>query len=104
MPDYDYKCEEHGYFEQAHSIADRDKGVCPTCDGPAKKVMLSAPKLMVEAMADNGFPGALHTSGDRMTKRHQQAGQYHTSTKEQAAANADHETNLHKDMGITSAQ
>jgi hypothetical protein len=38
---------------------------------------------MIEAMADAGFPGAFHTSGDRMEKRHRQSGQYHTQTKAQ---------------------
>lgn len=40
-------------------------------------MILSAPRPLVEAMADAGCPGAMHTSGDRMTKRHYDAGQYH---------------------------
>jgi len=32
---------------------------------------------MIEKMADAGFPGAFITSGDRMTKRHKEAGQDH---------------------------
>ena len=103
MPDYDYKCEEHGYFEQFNKMVDNAKGNCPTCGATSKHVILSAPKLMVESMADNGFPGALHTSGDRMTKRHTKAGQYHTSTKGQEEANAAHEKGLHQDATVTPA-
>lgn len=103
MPNYDYKCEEHGYFEQTHSIAERDTGTCPTCNASAKKVLLSAPRLLVEQMADAGFPGALHTSGDRMTKKHTQAGQYHTASKsKQAELNAGEADRL-KDISVTPA-
>jgi putative FmdB family regulatory protein len=79
MPIYDYKCEEHGYFEQKNSMADRAKGVCPTCKSAAKQVILGAPKPLIEAMADAGCPGAFETSGNRMTKRHKEAGQYDNS-------------------------
>lgn len=79
MPLYDYKCEEHGYFTQKNAMVDHAKGVCPTCDNPSKQVILSAPGLDIEAMADIGMPGAFETSGDRMTKRHKEAGQYDNS-------------------------
>lgn len=85
MPLYDYKCPEHGYFEQKNSMDDRAKGVCPTCGAASKQVILSAPAPMIEAMADAGFPGAFHTSGDRLTKRHRKAGQYHNSSNDAAA-------------------
>lgn len=88
MPTYDYKCEEHGYFAQENRMADHAKGVCPTCKEPAKQVILSAPRPLIEAMADAGLPGALHTSGDRMEKRHREAGAYHTATKAQEESNA----------------
>lgn len=87
MPLYDYKCSEHGYFEQQKSIAEGDTGDCPTCGLPSKKVILRAPRPLIEAMADAGCPGAFMTSGDRIEKRHRQSGQYHTETPSQARAN-----------------
>lgn len=83
MPMYDYKCEEHGYFSQKNSMDDHAKGECPTCGGDAKQVILSAPRPLIEKMADAGCPGAFHTSGDRIEKRHRAAGQYHVATAEQ---------------------
>lgn len=85
MPLYDYKCSEHGYFEQKNSMADHAKGECPTCGEACPQVILTAPAPMIEAMADAGFPGAFHTSGDRITKRHRNAGQYHTPSSDAAA-------------------
>lgn len=87
MPTYDYRCAEHGYFEARNSIADRAEGYCPTCGSKAKLVILQAPAPMIEAMADAGFPGAFHTSGDRLEKRHRAEGQYHTESRKQAAQN-----------------
>lgn len=85
MPFYDYACDEcEKYFEQMNSMANHAEGKCPTCGSKSRQVMLQAPPLMVEAMADAGFPGAFHTSGDRMTKRNRAAGQYHTQTAGQA--------------------
>lgn len=84
MPLYEYKCAACGYFEQIRPMADHAKGNCPTCGEVCRQVMRSAPPLMIEAMADAGFPGAFHTSGDRLEKRHRSAGQYHTQTKGQA--------------------
>jgi putative FmdB family regulatory protein len=78
MPRYDYKCEEHGYFEQKNYMADHAKGVCPTCGKASKQVLRGAPTLDIEGMADAGCPGAFETSGNRMTKRHREAGQHHT--------------------------
>lgn len=79
MPRYDYRCSEHGDFEMQNRMADHDKGVCPTCGEPAKQVLLSAPSLDTEAMADIGMPGAFQKSGDRMTERHKKAGQYNNT-------------------------
>lgn len=76
---YDYECKEHGYFELRQSMKDHAKGICPTCGSECKQVILSAPGLDIEAMADIGMPGAFKVSGDRMTERHKRAGQYHTS-------------------------
>lgn len=85
MPLYDYKCSEHGYFEQKNSMDERAEGTCPTCGSKSKLVILRAPAPMIEAMADAGCPGAFHTSGDRITKRHRKAGQYHTPSSDAAA-------------------
>lgn len=85
MPMYDYECPDHGYFEQKNTMDDRAKGECPTCAKSCKQVILSAPRPLVEKMADAGCPGAFHTSGDRMTKRHYDAGQYHRDSDNVAA-------------------
>jgi len=66
-------------------MADHAKGVCPTCGAASKQVILKAPAPMIEAMADAGFPGAFHTSGDRLTKKHRKAGQYHNPSSDVAA-------------------
>jgi putative FmdB family regulatory protein len=75
MPMYDYRCTEHGDFVQKNRMKDHAKGTCPTCGSDSKQVIKSAPRPLIEAMADAGCPGAFMTSGDRMTKRHRQAGQ-----------------------------
>jgi len=75
MPTYDYKCEEHGYFELVQPMIQHAKGVCPTCLADCKQVLKRAPTLDIEGMADAGCPGAFELSGDRMTKRHRSAGQ-----------------------------
>ena len=79
MPRYDYRCDDHGIFELQQRMKDHAKGVCPTCGSECKQVITSAPGLDTEAMADVGMPGAFHKSGDRMTKRHKQAGQYNNT-------------------------
>lgn len=79
MPTYQYKCSEHGYFEQQNSMKDHAKGNCPTCGSDSKQVILTAPAPMIEMMADAGFPGAFETSGNRLEKKHRAAGQYHNT-------------------------
>ncbi len=73
MPRYDYKCPEHGYFECRQRVEDHAWAMCVKCTKPAKQVVLQAPGLDIEAMADCGMPGAFERSGDRMTKRHRDA-------------------------------
>jgi|VirMetMinimDraft_7_1064189.scaffolds.fasta_scaffold280761_2 putative FmdB family regulatory protein len=75
MPTYDYKCKEHGYFEKQQRMVDHASAECPQCGDQSVQVMTRAPGLDIEAMADVGMPGAFHTSGDRITKRHKDAGQ-----------------------------
>jgi putative FmdB family regulatory protein len=75
MPRYDYKCEEHGYFELKQSMKDHARGDCPTCGSECKQVVRTAPTLDIEAMARIGMPGAFEAVGDRITKRHLNAGQ-----------------------------
>ena len=77
MPTYDYRCPEDGDFTLIQSMKDHAKGVCPTCGSECKQILLGAPRPLIEAMADAGCPGAFHTSGDRMEKRHKAAGQDH---------------------------
>lgn len=79
MPMYDYKCAEHGYFPRKQAMKDHARADCPTCGSDSKQVLLSAPSLDTEAMADAGCPSAFFKSGDRMTKRNQAAGQYNNT-------------------------
>lgn len=75
---YDFRCDEHGVFEIQQSLADHT-GVynCPTCAQTSRQVILNAPGIDIEKMADAGCPGAMLASGDRMERRHKQAGQDH---------------------------
>lgn len=75
MPTYDYRCTEHGYFELRQSMSLHASAECPNCGIHCKQVMTAAPGLDIEAMADIGMPGAFSVSGDRLTKRHRDAGQ-----------------------------
>ena len=77
MPTYSYKCSKDGYFDLTQRMADHAEGVCPTCKSVCTQVLTTPPVLDTEAMADCGMPGAFNKSGDRMTKRHQKAGQDH---------------------------
>ena len=79
---YDYECSEHGYFELRQPMSQHAEGECPTCGATCKQVLLKPPALDTEAMADIGMPGAFSLSGDRMTKRHLEAGQYHNTPSE----------------------
>jgi putative FmdB family regulatory protein len=83
MPTYDYKCQEHGYFERIQPMFRHARASCPTCMADCKQVMVKAPVVDVEGLADAGCPGALETSGNRMEKRHKAAGQDHTATAAQ---------------------
>ena len=76
---YDFRCEYCGVFEARQSLADHT-GIhpCPTCSElECKQVIRSAPQPLIEAMADAGCPGAFMVSGDRIEKRHIEAGQAH---------------------------
>lgn len=75
MPTYDYKCADHGYFESKRKMADHASAPCPDCGSQSKQVITKPPVLDQEAMADIGMPGAFEKSGDRLTKRHRDAGQ-----------------------------
>ena len=74
---YDYKCQEHGYFELRQAMADRARGDCPTCGESCPKVLVSPPNLDIWGMAKANFPGAHEKVGNDITKRHKQAGQSH---------------------------
>jgi putative FmdB family regulatory protein len=74
MPTYSFKCKEHGSFEKSQKVRDLTGYYpCPKCQVEAKQVILFAPSLDIEGMADAGCPGAFETSGDRMTERHLEA-------------------------------
>ena len=103
MPNYDYKCTEHGYFEATHRIADSTTSPCPECNQESKKVILRAPRPMIEAMADAGCPGAFMTSGDRLEKRHRDAGQSHWASTNQKAAEKSRDLELQRAAEVTPA-
>ncbi len=73
MPLYDYRCSQHGEFEVRQKVSWRKRAVCPRCRALCKQIMIHAPHLDIEGMADAGCPGAFETSGDRMTNRHRDA-------------------------------
>ena len=75
MPTYDYRCQEHGTFTKVQRIVDHARAECPTCGEAVRQILTSAPSLDLEAMARIGMPGAWETVGDRITKRHKDAGQ-----------------------------
>jgi putative FmdB family regulatory protein len=79
MPTYDYECRTHGYFELVQRMADHAEGPCPTCGEvcPQKVRAVAKHGLDLEAMSRAGMPGAFETVGDRITKRHRDAGQHH---------------------------
>ena len=82
MPTYEYRCPEHGVFELNQPIQSHKWGVCPKrhCDSikMCKQVLTAPPGLDIESMADVGMPGAMEISGDRLERRHIQAGQTYT--------------------------
>lgn len=75
MPTYEYRCQHHGYFTYHQSIKFHAFGPCPECGAEVKQILTSPPGLDQESMADVGMPGALEVCGDRLEKRHIQAGQ-----------------------------
>ena len=78
MPTYEYRCTEHDYFTKQQRIKDHAFGPCPTCGAHSKQVLTAPPGLDIESMADVGMPGAMEISGDRLERRHIQAGQTYT--------------------------
>ena len=58
-------------------MKDHKYASCPDCGSTCKQVITSAPSLDIEAMAKAGMPSAWDTVGDRITKRHKDAGQAH---------------------------
>ena len=75
MPTYSYRCPEDGTFEKVQRIIDHARAECPTCGEVVRQILTSAPGLDIEAMAKVGMPGAWEKVGDRITKRHIDAGQ-----------------------------
>lgn len=76
---YDFRCAKHGVFEVQQKLADHTgQEKCPTCEKHCKQVISCPPRVDVEKLADAGCPGALETSGNRMEKRHTEAGQDHS--------------------------
>lgn len=75
MPTYDYRCTGCGDFDKMQRMVDHAWADCPTCGSDCKQVLKSAPGLDLEAMARAGMPGAYETVGDRIHKRHIDAGQ-----------------------------
>ncbi len=80
MPTYDYRCTEHGLFDKRQRMSKHKSAECPNCGIHCKQVLVAPPGLDIEAMADVGMPGAFALSGDRITKRHRDAGQNYVHT------------------------
>lgn len=78
MPTYDYRCATDGVFSINQRMVDHAKGVCPTCKTVCTQILTSPPGLDIEAMSRIGMPGAFETVGDRITKRHKDAGQFNS--------------------------
>lgn len=72
---YDYKCDEHGYFELNQSMDDHAEGECPTCGEVCRQVIRQAPGLDTWQMAKLGYPGAHESVGNDLERRHKAAGQ-----------------------------
>ena len=70
MPTYSYRCAEHGVFDKMQKIAKHKWAGCPECFAPSNQIIIHAPMLDTEGMADAGCPSAFFKSGDRMTERH----------------------------------
>lgn len=52
MPCYDYRCREHGLFEELVTVAERAAPQpCPWCGVPAARVVAAAPALLDMAPA-----------------------------------------------------
>ncbi|MBX2848136.1 MAG: zinc ribbon domain-containing protein [Acidiferrobacterales bacterium] len=47
MPVYDYKCQEHGVFNDLAPMADHDKpGTCPTCGAMSARIIVISPEFL----------------------------------------------------------
>jgi len=88
MPTYDYKCEQHGYFVCIQAMSEHRWAQCPECHKISQQVVRTPPVLDIEAMARVGMPGAFEKSGDRVTKRHIQAGQDYVHPEKAAYYNS----------------
>lgn len=82
MPTYDYKCEDHGYFQAVNRMADHARAECPTCGETVRQVLRTPPALDNTAMANAGMPGAIEKQGNQMTKRHRSVSQAHRPVAE----------------------
>ncbi|GMU47092.1 MAG: hypothetical protein AMXMBFR26_18740 [Porticoccaceae bacterium] len=79
MPCYDYRCREHGVFEELATVAERAAPrPCPQCGAPAARVIAAAPALLDmtpalrEACARNErsrHEPRLHAGGDADSDR-----------------------------------
>jgi len=82
MPTYDYLCKEHGYFELRQPMALHKQANCPRCYKGCGQVLLKPPGLDYDRMGnDPDLPTAWERKGDRLTKKHRDAGQSHRPGK-----------------------
>lgn len=50
MPVYDYKCKEHGVFNDLATMDDHDKPIaCPQCGELSPRIILMAPEILTMA-------------------------------------------------------
>lgn len=78
---FEHRCE-NGH-KSTHWVNWEEKTqTCPECGRAAERV-ISAPRIDLWGLAEAGCPGAHERTGDLITQRHRDAGQYHTGLKEE---------------------
>lgn len=81
MPLYDYKCREHGVFQELAAMADAaSPAACPTCHALAPRVILLPPQILTMD------PVQRHAHDRNEKSRHEPL----MSSAEQRARDSDH--------------
>ena len=76
MPIYDYLCDHCGSFSVLRPIDQRDAGCrCPTCEGDARRAILSAPALS----SMTAHARAAHAANERAAHAPRTSAEYQAS-------------------------